>query len=75
MRNKPPVAPIDDPEPDTLGPAMLALEPKQRLFVTAYLRDASDHSRAAEAAREAAEHAVLDFLATWRSAWLATWPR
>jgi phage terminase small subunit len=43
-------APIEDPDPEILGPAMRDLEPKQRRFVIAYCRDASDHSRCAEAA-------------------------
>jgi hypothetical protein len=45
-----PVAAIPEPNPDELGPKMLALELKQRKFVLAYLRDARDASRCARAA-------------------------
>src|SRR5215472_15384220 len=41
---------IGDPAVEDLGPAMLALEPRQRRFVLGYLGDPSDHSRCAEAA-------------------------
>ena len=50
---------VSAPEPDELGPAMLALDEKRRRFVVAYIGDSRDATRCARAAGYDGTHGAL----------------